>query len=40
MYMTHFFANSLSIFLNPDFRGQMLIREHYEAVRNLSSFQK
>lgn len=38
--MTHFFANPLSIFLNPDFRGEMLNREHYEAVRNLSSFQK
>lgn len=38
--MTHFFANPLSIFLNPDFRAEMLNREHYEAVRNLSSFQK
>lgn len=38
--MSHFFANPLSIFLNPDFRGEMLNREHYEAVRNLSSFQK
>lgn len=40
MYMTHFFANPLSIFLSPDFHGEMLNREHYEAVRNLSSFQK
>lgn len=38
--MTHFFANSLSIFLKKRVPLSSLQPEHYEAIRNLPSFQK
>lgn len=38
-YMTHFFANPLCIFLEEDLQISSLQPEHFEAVRNLASFQ-
>ncbi|MCJ1262646.1 hypothetical protein MMC22_002516 [Lobaria immixta] len=40
VYMTHFFANPLSIFLNHHVACDSLEPEHCEAVRNLQSFQR
>ena len=39
-YMTHFFANPLSILLAKDPTQVPLQKEHFEAVRNLPSFRR
>lgn len=38
-YMSCFYANALSIFLKPDLTLQDVPRDHFEALRNLPSFQ-
>jgi origin recognition complex subunit 3 len=37
-YMTHYYANAISVFLNPDVPFKLVSREHLEALRNLPSF--
>ncbi|KAM0799315.1 origin recognition complex subunit 3 N-terminus-domain-containing protein [Usnea florida] len=39
-YMTHFFANPLSVFLDTTKELESIQTEHYEAVRNLPSFRR
>ena len=40
MYMSHFFANPLTVFLDEQMDHAELQSEHYEAVRNLESFRE
>ncbi|KAL6715870.1 Origin recognition complex subunit 3 [Lecanora helva] len=39
-YMTHFFANPLSILLSKSPTDHLLQKEHFEAIRNLPSFRR
>src|SRR5215469_9618965 len=39
-YMTHFFANPLSVFLCKRLRFEDLSKEHLDALRNLPSFRQ
>lgn len=39
-YMTHFFANPLSVFLCKSLRFEDLSKEHLDALRNLPSFRQ
>ncbi|KZF25991.1 hypothetical protein L228DRAFT_279249 [Xylona heveae TC161] len=39
-WMSHFYANALSIFLAPDLQFEQLQPEHFEALRNLTSFRR
>lgn len=38
-YMSCFYANALSIFVKPDLRFEEVPKDHYQALRNLNSFQ-
>lgn len=39
-YMTHFFANPLSVFLCKTLRFEDLSAEHFDGLRNLPSFRQ
>ena len=39
-YMSCYYANALSIFLDPDTRHEDVSKDHYEAVRNTQSFRE
>lgn len=39
-YLSHFYANALSIFLDQSITQADISAEHFEAVRNLPSFQQ
>jgi origin recognition complex subunit 3 len=38
-YMAHFFANPLSVFLSDSLQSEDLSKDHFEALRNVPSFQ-
>lgn len=38
-YLSHFYANALAIFLDKDVPFSQIPKDHFQALRNLESFQ-